>query len=978
MRKLIGFLLFSVQLSGQLNIPDKQFTTHHGLPQIQVTDILQDQRGYIWVSTKKGVARFNGESFTPLGHPVLDHTQVNFMLEDAKSRLYFFYAGKKGQVLQYDGCNFKHLELKNLRFPQSFRCHIVDNELLVTNGAQEVNYYDLDSMVYKRTIEISDTATYFFKTKDNEFWTSGPSRKEMYNLQTHERRVAPDNHFFGFLLNEKNNGRITQINKNPLNVDIAIYDPTFEKQTTRFTNFISNNDKKTNFQFPNDDAIFIQSSDTLLKIKNKSIVDKYLISNTTRALVLQDIDENIWVSHENGIDFFSKTKITSYPRNIASDIWAINSIDDKFYYTSYTRGFYELDLNKNKSKRLFPPRSDRYNYSSCTGQDGHVYFSGSNYLHEFDGANFKQYPLGKLNQNLMNYYDVEHQRLIVGANKCIGHLNKDKIDFFRNPSDSCLSRYVVAMDKKSTNEYWIGTYNELVSFDFLTKRYHSHNHVFQEGASGAITLCNDTKGNLWIGNKHGLWHLNKNENLVKPIYQEAFKGEFVMALKELPNNLLAIGTSNGFSVLDLAKFYSEGKTILKNYNNRNGFKGEEVSQNGFFIKDSLLFIPSSTYLSSIPLSDLDFSSDHSQVSIIRVNEKNISWINGQNEIITKNNDLSIDFEGIGFNQPHESRFSYILEGHDDTWSEWSSNSSATYQNLSGGSYLFKVRKQTSIYDNAIDYPGDGVNIKIDIPLYKGPNFYKYAFIGLLIFSSLFIYLLFNYWKTNAIRKEQEEKIKYLEIQALQSQLNPHFIFNVLGTIQSLILNNQTEEANKYLVSFSKLIRRFLDSSVSNNLGSNNINSNNNITLEEEIELLTLYIEFEMLQYADKFDYSIETANVDILNLNIPPMIIQPYVENAIKHGLMHAPNKGKLNLSFKETEDVLICTVEDDGVGRARVAEIQARSRSIYKSQGTHLVKERIKILNKPHQKISIKTIDKVQPEKGTKVIIEFDKQFLI
>ena len=216
-----------------------------------------------------------------------------------------------------------------------------------------------------------------------------------------------------------------------------------------------------------------------------------------------------------------------------------------------------------------------------------------------------------------------------------------------------------------------------------------------------------------------------------------------------------------------------------------------------------------------------------------------------------------------------------------------------------------------------------------------------------------------------MRKRQEENerlIKYLQVQTLQAQINPHFIFNVLGAMQNQILSANPQEANRHLVNLSKLIRRFLDSSVSSAPPGKGM-AQNEIPLEQEMELLKMYIEFEQLQRQGRFGYEVLTDKaLNIANLTIPPMIIQPYVENAIKHGLLYmeeGEGVGRLVITHAKNEDALCVTIEDNGVGRQRAAEIQRRSHQIYKSHGTRLVENRVAILNEMGYHIAIETNDR-------------------
>jgi PAS domain S-box-containing protein len=187
--------------------------------------------------------------------------------------------------------------------------------------------------------------------------------------------------------------------------------------------------------------------------------------------------------------------------------------------------------------------------------------------------------------------------------------------------------------------------------------------------------------------------------------------------------------------------------------------------------------------------------------------------------------------------------------------------------------------------------------------------------------------------------EADEAIKSkaeLELRALQMQMNPHFVFNALNSIQSYIMTQDTLTANLYLSKFSRLIRLFLESSRSKF-----------IPLVEEIKLVTLYVELEKIRFDDKFDFEIVVdANVD-KNIEIPTMILQPFIENAINHGLRYKRKKGLLSIKFFKEKGFLICVIEDDGVGRRISANIKEKSSKGYKSQGLKITTERLMTYNK-------------------------------
>jgi tetratricopeptide (TPR) repeat protein len=175
----------------------------------------------------------------------------------------------------------------------------------------------------------------------------------------------------------------------------------------------------------------------------------------------------------------------------------------------------------------------------------------------------------------------------------------------------------------------------------------------------------------------------------------------------------------------------------------------------------------------------------------------------------------------------------------------------------------------------------------------------------------------------------------LEMQALRAQMNPHFIFNCLNAINHFILKNETETASDYLTKFARLIRMVLQSS-----------SHKYIPLHDELETLKLYIGMESVRFRNHFSYSIHChPSVEIEMMQIPPMLLQPFVENAIWHGLMHRTGGGKLTIDIEEQGGVLLCSIEDNGIGRRRAAELKSKSASFKKSMGVEITANRLQML---------------------------------
>jgi LytS/YehU family sensor histidine kinase len=219
--------------------------------------------------------------------------------------------------------------------------------------------------------------------------------------------------------------------------------------------------------------------------------------------------------------------------------------------------------------------------------------------------------------------------------------------------------------------------------------------------------------------------------------------------------------------------------------------------------------------------------------------------------------------------------------------------------------------------------------------------------------------------------ERERHMRYLQIQTLQAQLNPHFIFGILQAVQTRVFQDDREKASKLIVDLANLMRRFLESSINSDLEKVR---NSGITLNQEISLLKSYIEFEQLQYSNRFNYNIHVdEDIDVKNVQIPPMLIQPCIENAIKHGILYTKERiCRLDIRFsKSDDDMLVCTITDDGVGRKRAKEIQDSFIRMYKSRSTQILGERIKIMQELGHGISLETLD--NPEGGTIVRFKID-----
>lgn len=249
-----------------------------------------------------------------------------------------------------------------------------------------------------------------------------------------------------------------------------------------------------------------------------------------------------------------------------------------------------------------------------------------------------------------------------------------------------------------------------------------------------------------------------------------------------------------------------------------------------------------------------------------------------------------------------------------------------------------------------------------------------SLIGALVIFVLIILFMrqrFNNQKNLSKKNEEIKQAKYgeelqtLEMKALRAQMNPHFLFNSLNSINTLILCGENENASKYLTKFSKLVRQMLENS-----------EQNLVSLKDELEMLNAYVQVENLRFDNKISYKIDVdASIDQSGTMLPSMILQPFVENAIWHGLLKSTKSGNLTVSIREDEAYLYCSIKDNGIGREKSKALQGTSGMQKKSMGIKITSERLRLLTKQkiNQVIHIEDLkDEENNPIGTEVTIQF------
>jgi hypothetical protein len=318
----------------------------------------------------------------------------------------------------------------------------------------------------------------------------------------------------------------------------------------------------------------------------------------------------------------------------------------------------------------------------------------------------------------------------------------------------------------------------------------------------------------------------------------------------------------------------------------------------------------------------------------------------------QNNTLSFSFTAIG--DFYASKFKYKLQSIDNQWME-SENGYAHYSNLKPGTFSLYIRaaNQNEVWTAA----QKAISIKILPPFWK--TWWFYLFCVLLVSTS--IYGLYLY-RIKQIEKQLlfKQKVIESEMKALRAQMNPHFIFNSLNSINAFILANKSTLAAQYLTKFAQLIRQILDYS-----------AKDIISLEQGIDFLENYLQIESLRLNNKLSYVIDISpEIDTFETEIPSLALQPFVENAIWHGISKRPEGGKVSILIQRRAKDLSVEVIDNGVGRVAASRTSGQS---HQSKGLQITSERLALYAEKYQKrVELQTHDLYEADKpiGTKVVL--------
>ncbi|PIA81366.1 hypothetical protein BFR04_14475 [Gaetbulibacter sp. 4G1] len=471
----------------------------------------------------------------------------------------------------------------------------------------------------------------------------------------------------------------------------------------------------------------------------------------------------------------------------------------------------------------------------------------------------------------------------------------------------------------------------------------------------AYNSTSDHQGNIWLGTREGTYRLTPSSKNKHQYRVNRFSKKNGFAAGSVEN--IKFSTINNENTLWWTNVKNIAKLDLDNLQEEE----KEANIPTVMLKDINI---NQQFIDFKRLKDTSYTTNLKHHDKLANYSSPVGAFNNYPEFLSvphTMNHLTFHFSAINWNAPQNIQYQYKVEGMDEAWSELSNTPLADYRNIPYGDHTLKVKavNQSGSWSPIMEYP-----FTINPPWWLtqwAKTMWVLIAIGLI---SGLVQLRIRSIKKK-IRKEEsfQSKIFLLESKALRAQMNPHFIFNVINSIQSYVFLHSELEANKYINTFSKLLRMTLE-----------MGSSDTISLDDEIRYLESYLALESIRIGDDFKSSITIDDtIDKDSVRIPCMLFQPIIENAIIHGLMPKSGAKKLTIDMVLEGNYLKGIVTDNGIGRLEASRIKANQVVTHKSMATRIMKERFDISNTINElKLSMKTIDLIEGEKpmGTKVIL--------
>ncbi|MHB8581314.1 MAG: ligand-binding sensor domain-containing protein [Ignavibacteriaceae bacterium] len=933
--------------------PYYHYSTTDGLASSTVFQIIQDHEGYIWCATLNGISRFDRKRFTTYRtQEGLNSNTITCLAEADNGELYIgnYERGinvlKNGRIENYcseiDGKSFatSYLLLSNSGKKQNilyaYRSWNPINVIQEETTTAHSNYAIPTTPLFINRLEklpdgnvIALTTTGIFNFKNNSF-------TKLKITGFHDTNV--------FCLTAGNDGEYLIGTKG------MIYRIKDNTVTGKYKiNLSGNNDVYTIFKDTNNNIWFSIMDKGFFLIPNGSgkIIDigiKMELQNTLVNNYCEDKEGNIWLStFGKGVYCLNNLYLRSYNENdglSSNNVFSIAEDKSGKLLIGTFNGINILENGKFTHIRSTTKMS-LTDYIQCIKSiDDNVYVCGA-----FDGHEIINIAYGGLKFHLFNqpsFCKTSDGLYIFGTWVNAITIQKD----FNNRSDGS-STFLIFGDSAKINRVneifedtqkniWVGTSLGLCKLSKLQDKKGKaewQKSFFPEDPvlnSKINSIIQDKAGNVWFAGVEGIARYNLGNKSITDFinimgYDLSSSTSIVLDCR----NRIWIGNMNGLFLFD-------GNSI-KQLNTLSGLPSDEIFSLYYDSDKNILYIGTSNGISFLDVNLFDnYNPPSPNVKVFSIKAGDSVYTTYNNLVFEPSqHDIYIDLKTLNFSSPGSVKYRYKLN---DEWMVTDFDF-LNFISLKHGTYKLQImaKAQNTGWGNPYF-----LTFRIK-PRFIETIWFKLGIISILVIVALTIVTWRTKLNNKKIREEFElsERINELKHQALSAMMNPHFIFNSLNSVQYLINCQRNEEANDYIAIMAKLIRKNLDSAGSAF-----------ILLSEEINRLKLYLDLEKLRFQESFSYDIITgADVDAISIMIPNMIIQPFVENTLWHGIINSGSKGILTISFS-FEDIeidsiifksLIIKVIDNGIG---INEAKRNKKDDHISKGIQIIEERLKLLS--------------------------------
>jgi ligand-binding sensor domain-containing protein len=997
---ILILLVFNGIKAQQYNF--RNYSVKEGVAQSQVYSVIQDSKGLLWMGTRGGgITSFDGKEFKTLTQK--DGLKSNYIFcirEDKNKRLWI---GTNNGFSIYNGIEFKNYSYGHTDTTQMWVLDIdFDNEgsvFLATNFGlvkyEKGKFYNLTKLCGEYPVMVNAMC---YDNKNNLYFGTNTGLSKLYQ--------------------EQGQYKIKKYIRNQNYVRSSVNSLYFDKQNLWIGTY--------------NDGVYLFHDETFARLNDDPFIKKQSVFD-----IFEDKHQNIWMATLNsGVIQYNKSNNTysvlgeteglsnNHVRSICTDqsgnLWfgtsgggICNYFGNQFTHFDKSAGLagnFIYSIFRDRKGRLIVGNSDKgisvfdsgkiINYNSsnrfsdikvkaiCEDDSGLIYLGTEAFgLTIMDGDSF--YNIQTFNKKYVKSILKDFEGNIIVACSGAGIYKINRKNGFNdieniNLNSGLLSNRVSCLHQDNKGRLWYGTENNGLSYLENFKATAIKLNTLDGMPSNSIRCITESrKGVLYVGTAgNGIAQIPIYEGpfVIKTMNEKDGLSSLNIYLLEIDDkeNLYS-GTENG---LDKIQLDSMGNVVgVKHYSKGEGFVGIETCQNAVWTdSDKSIWFGTINGLTKYMASEQFKNLIAPVLTIVDVRlfyeslnkTKYKSFIEDWNSIRRldlpyNQNHLSFDFRAINFSNPDAVLYKWKLEGFDNDWSPETKQNTVTYSNLPNGNYVFKVISANE--DGIWNENAQQLKFSIGSPFWK--KWWVITLFSVLI--STLIILLFrlrikNIRKKASEAQEQlmmEKMLIELEQKALRLQMNPHFIFNALNSIQSQIGTDDGQSARYYLAKFSRLMRQILDNS-----------RKSLIPLKEEINTLENYLLVEKFSNGDRFDYNIDIdPNLELDFIEIPPMLLQPFIENSIKHGLKNQTEKrGLIDIKIIEKNGLLECSVTDNGIGREQSSIINQNSKETYhQSTALKVTKERLEIIRNGKDYKSLEIIDLKDQNDiaiGTKVIL--------